>query len=83
MPLTSAYYSLKTGIESKELKAARAEHVAAVSELEEASRALAELSGFAERYEYALEQQRSAASKIPKAEKEVKETAEQLQRLKS
>lgn len=75
------YYSLKTGIESKELKAARAEHVAAVSELEEASRALAELSGFVERYEYALEQQRSAASKIPKAEKEVKETAEQLQKV--
>ena len=37
--LYERYFSLKTGIEAKELKTARTEHVKAETELEEASRA--------------------------------------------
>ncbi|MGP5727950.1 AAA family ATPase [Corynebacterium casei] len=75
------YYSLKTGIEAKELKAARAEHTAASDELESASEALAALAEYVERFEKAQEQQRAADEKIPGARKEVEEAEQQLKEI--
>ncbi|WP_313546706.1 AAA family ATPase, partial [Corynebacterium sp.] len=75
------YYSLKTGIEAKELKAARAEHSAASAELTEASEALEALAGYVERFENAQEQQRIADEKIPGARKEVEEAEQQLKEI--
>lgn len=75
------YYSLKTGIEAKELKAARAEHSAASDELAEASDALAALAGYVERFENAQEQQRIADEKIPGARKEVEEAEQHLKEI--
>lgn len=72
------YFSLKTGAEAKELRAARTEHVEAEQELHEATQALKALAEFVERYEQAQHKEREAEENLPAARKEVEEHQQEI-----
>ena len=81
--LYERYFSLKTGIEAKELKTARTEHVEAETELEEASRALNALAEYVERYERAQELEQETEKQLPDAKQEVAEHNELIKEIES
>src|SRR5690625_2458336 len=72
------YFSLKTGAEAKELRAARTEHAEAEQELHEATQALKALAEFVERYEQAQHKEREAEENLPAARKEVEEHQQEI-----
>lgn len=72
------YYTLKSGNETNELKAARSSFHETETELSQAQSALDALTEFVQRYEQAQLEQERAEKEIPEAQTEVAEADEKL-----